>query len=138
MADTTRDAALRQMLTASQHQLQDAVRAQLREGRSDPRAAGRDEMEQSDDNVRADLRCALLQMKSEALAHLRSALERLDEGQYGNCVTCERPIPSPRLRAMPFAVRCQPCADRRERRPPDHAVPSRWGLLADAALARPA
>ena len=138
MTDTPRAAALRQMLIERQHQLHDALRAPLREGRADPRAAGRDEMEQSDDNVRGDLRFALLQMKSEALAHLGAALERLDEGQYGNCVTCERPISSLRLRAMPFAVRCQPCAARRERRPAVNAAPSRWGLLADVAVAGPA
>lgn len=137
MADPIRDAALRQMLTASQHQLQAALRLQLGEGRADSRPAGRDEMEQSDDNVRGDLGFALLQMKSEALAHLRTALERLDQGQYGNCVTCERPIPSLRLRAVPFAVRCQPCAERRERRQADHTVPAYWGLVADAAGARP-
>lgn len=137
MTDTTRDAALRQMLTVSQHQLQDAVRAQLREGRADPRAAGRDEMEQSDDNVRGDLRCSLLQMKSEALAQIRSALERLDDGHYGSCVTCERPIPSLRLRALPFAVRCQPCADRHERAA-DHSPATRWSLLANVAFAGPA
>jgi DnaK suppressor protein len=137
MTDTPRDAALRQMLTENQLQLEEALRAQLRDGRTDPRSAGRDEMEQSDDNVRGDLRFALLQMKSEALAHLRAALERLDQGHYGNCVTCERPIPSLRLRAMPFAVRCQPCAAQRERSPAANAVPSRWGLLADVAVAGP-
>ena len=47
-------------------------------------------------------------------------------------------IPSLRLRAMPPAVRCQPCAARRERRPAVNAAPSRWGLLADVAVAGPA
>ena len=92
-------------------------------------------MEQSDDNIHGDLSFALLQMKSEALAQLETALERLDAGKYGDCVACERPIPRQRLRAMPFAVRCQPCAERREQMRAGRAAGARSGSMSDISSA---
>jgi RNA polymerase-binding transcription factor DksA len=41
-------------------------------------------------------------------------LVRLDAGKYGVCFECEDEISERRLRALPFAVRCQACEERRE------------------------
>lgn len=38
---------------------------------------------------------------------------KLTEGSYGSCDGCGRPIPGERLDALPWAVRCVRCADRR-------------------------
>jgi DnaK suppressor protein len=38
----------------------------------------------------------------------------LDEGSYGTCAECAGEIAGRRLRALPFAMRCQDCEDRRE------------------------
>lgn len=42
------------------------------------------------------------------------ALEAIDDGSYGLCVTCERPIPFARLKALPETPTCLPCQERRE------------------------
>ncbi|HUU34463.1 MAG TPA: TraR/DksA C4-type zinc finger protein [Vicinamibacterales bacterium] len=126
MTDTTRDASLRQMLTARRAGLQDAVLSHLRQGRSNRPAEGRDDLERSDDHISGDLSFALLQMKSEAVHQLGDALARLDQGQYGHCADCERPIARQRLHALPFAVRCQPCAGRREQERASDAVAAPW------------
>ncbi len=39
------------------------------------------------------------------------ALDRLDSGDYGTCLACEEPIPSKRLRALPWARYCVPCQE---------------------------
>jgi len=44
------------------------------------------------------------------LAQVDRALERLEEGTYGVCEECGRPIPMGRLLAMPSATRCVECA----------------------------
>jgi DnaK suppressor protein len=116
MTGTQRDDALRQMLNERRAALQNDVQTHLRRGRQEGPAEGRDDLELSDDEIRGDLSFALLQMKSETIAQLDAALRRLDAGKYGDCVACEQPIASQRLRALPFAVRCQPCAERHERR----------------------
>jgi hypothetical protein len=38
----------------------------------------------------------------------------MDEGRYGKCEACRRPITVMRLRAVPWARHCMPCAQRRE------------------------
>ena len=53
-------------------------------------------------------------MKGETLNKVNEALRRLEEGTYGNCFECGDEIAGPRLRALPFAVRCQACEERRE------------------------
>ena len=53
----------------------------------------------------------LLQMSAETLARIDAALRRLDVGQYGFCAECAKEIAERRLRALPFAVRCQACED---------------------------
>ena len=46
-----------------------------------------------------------------ALLETRQALTRLDEGTYGICEGCARPIPDERLKAIPHARRCVSCPD---------------------------
>jgi DnaK suppressor protein len=43
------------------------------------------------------------------------ALRRLDEGVYGLCVDCRRPVPDGRLEAKPEASRCVTCQAKRDR-----------------------
>ena len=44
------------------------------------------------------------------------ALTRIADGDYGRCVACRSLIPVARLRAVPTAELCLPCAKERERR----------------------
>ena len=46
------------------------------------------------------------------VAEIDQALERLDAGTYGRCVSCSRPIPDERLAAVPWAALCVPCSAR--------------------------
>jgi RNA polymerase-binding transcription factor len=49
-----------------------------------------------------------------------AALARIDAGEYGTCVDCEQEIDPRRLAALPDALLCAECAERRER----HAAPA--------------
>ena len=49
------------------------------------------------------------------LAAIDAALERLDAGTYGTCVTCGKPIGEDRLEAIPYAAQCIECRSREER-----------------------
>ena len=46
------------------------------------------------------------------LVELGAALERIAEGVYGLCASCGRAIPMERLRLLPAAPLCVPCASR--------------------------
>jgi DnaK suppressor protein len=39
------------------------------------------------------------------LTEVRAALKRIEDGTYGKCVVCGRPIPEKRLEAIPWASR---------------------------------
>ncbi len=46
---------------------------------------------------------------------VRSALERLDRGEYGKCEDCSGDIRTARMNALPYAVTCISCAEKREK-----------------------
>ena len=61
-----------------------------------------------------DISLALAQIQAEMLRRIDAALARLAAGKYGNCAECGTAISSQRLRALPFAVRCTACEEKRE------------------------
>jgi DnaK suppressor protein len=73
-----------------------------------------DQGESSEVDIQEDIEFALIQMKSETLNKIDAALRRLDDGTYGDCFECGEEIAQPRLRALPFAVRCKDCEEARE------------------------
>jgi len=116
MKDTAiRTTELRQMLTERRRAMQNEVTTRIRDGRSDRPNEVRDEIENSDADIQGDIELALLQMRADTLIRIDEALRRLDAGKYGSCFECEREISERRLRALPFAVRCQTCEERREK-----------------------
>ena len=115
MTDTaTRNADLRELLNKRRRETQTDVQNRMRDGRTDRPNEVRDDVEVSDADIQGDLEFALLQMRAETLTRIDEALVRLDAGEYGSCVECGREITERRLRALPFAVRCQACEEKRE------------------------
>ncbi len=51
----------------------------------------------------------LVRLARRNLAEVEAAIERLDEGGYGTCEVCGRPIPPERLEVRPTARRCVGC-----------------------------
>ncbi len=51
----------------------------------------------------------------DLIEQIDHALRRLDEGTYGQCERCGRPIEAARLKALPHAVLCLDCKRREER-----------------------
>jgi DnaK suppressor protein len=64
----------------------------------------------------AGLISRLTEREQEMIQQIDAALERMDEGAYGECVECENGISPARLRAMPTALLCIDCATEREKR----------------------
>ena len=55
---------------------------------------------------------ALRERNEQHLAQVEAALRRLDDGTYGACTTCGRPISAERLEAIPWAAHCIDCQRR--------------------------
>jgi len=50
----------------------------------------------------------------EKLKRVDEALEKIRDGSYGTCSTCEKPIPEARLDVLPFAKFCVECLSKIE------------------------
>jgi len=110
----TRFEALREMLLDLKRARQEDVDGRVREGRA-PRARDvGDSLDRSDADIQDSLEFALLQMRAQTLTKVDEALLRLGSGRYGSCAECGEDIAEPRLRALPFAVRCHECESERE------------------------
>lgn len=48
------------------------------------------------------------------LERIEKAITRIETGAYGKCETCQKPIPMPRLKALPWATRCISCQSKHE------------------------
>jgi len=62
-----------------------------------------------------NLSLALLQSEAATISEIDEAIRRIDEGSYGTCEACGRPIPKARLRVLPFAKLCVKCREAQER-----------------------
>ena len=134
---TVRHAGLRKMLQDRRRETQGDVQGRLHDVRTGEPTKVLDAGEHSEADVQDDVELALIQMRAELLVRIDEALARLDAGEYGLCAECDAEILERRLRALPFAVRCTACEDRREQREARHRhVAQRRGgpfLFADMA-----
>ena len=111
-----RDSELRARLEQRYRELSSQIRGSIRDGRTQDARASlvNDSDEVSDAPVESEIDLALRQLRAEMLHRVAAALSRLDEGNYGSCTECAGDIPGPRLKAMPFAIRCRNCESARE------------------------
>ncbi|RVX44475.1 TraR/DksA family transcriptional regulator [Nonomuraea polychroma] len=64
----------------------------------------------------ADRAQAMLTVATAQRRAVIEALKRIEEGAYGRCVDCGKPVPEGRLEARPEAARCVQCQSKQERR----------------------
>jgi DnaK suppressor protein len=70
----------------------------------------KDSVDMSLQDVNQELALRLGERESQTVAEIDEALRRIDEGTYGTCERCGRPIPDQRLEALPtarFDAACQ-------------------------------
>ena len=119
-AQSTSDryADLRKILEGRRGEILSEVQGRIRGVRAEGSQTKLNEVfdagESSDTDIQEDIEFALIQMKAETLNKINEALSRLEEGTYGHCFECAEEIAQPRLRALPFAVRCKDCEEARE------------------------
>ena len=55
--------------------------------------------------------------EQEIIFQIDEALKRIEEGLYGNCLSCDKKIPSRRLTSIPYAKCCIQCQSKEEKTP---------------------
>ena len=112
--NTERTSVLTELLTAHRRDIGSAIEGRIRDGRHRRQKEVGDIGEDSATLNQDDLELSLLQMRADTVNRIDEALARLAAHQYGACAVCGLEISERRLRALPFAVRCKRCEDRRE------------------------
>ena len=65
-------------------------------------------------NFDQELTLSLLGTEHDAIDQIEAAIERIEDGTYGQCEECGRKIAEPRLEAIPYAALCVRCASQEE------------------------
>jgi DnaK suppressor protein len=66
------------------------------------------------DNYDQEFTLGLIENEQATLELVEEALERMENGTYGQCAECGEPIAKPRLQAIPYARHCIKCARKLE------------------------
>lgn len=78
--------------------------------------AGKDPADVGSSNFERDQEVSLHNNQLAMLDQTEQALRMLDDGTYGSCENCGKPIGKLRLEAFPRATMCVACKQRQERR----------------------
>jgi DnaK suppressor protein len=70
------------------------------------------------DNFQQEVNLSLLETEEQRLEEISAALTRIENGSYGRCEECQRPIGRERLEALPYTRLCVDCARRQEEEQP--------------------
>ena len=68
------------------------------------------------ENFSQEFSLELLQRDEMTLTEINEALDRVGNGTFGKCESCQGWIPKERLRAVPYARHCVDCQRKTERR----------------------
>ena len=67
------------------------------------------------DNFEQEFTLSLMATEEDTLEAIESALERIEDSEFGKCVECTGAIPKARLNAIPYTPLCIKCAEAQER-----------------------
>ena len=109
-ADRARHEKLEQLLS-----LQGTVLRNRKQILRDSRPSGvMDVEERSLDAEEQGVGFSLLELTSQTVQGLETALQRLEAGEFGTCADCRSRISNARLRALPFAAMCRACREKQD------------------------
>ena len=72
-----------------------------------------DEMDVARSTADVETHASLIERSEDRLRLIDQALARVDNGTYGTCAECGEDIPIERLKALPFALLCVDCQQKR-------------------------
>lgn len=111
-AQNGRYGSLKRLWEAGSREVQRGLRVLL-EGPAEPGAVTAPE-ELGPNNAERELDLTLLQLKATTCRNISDALNRVQRGTFGVCEACGDRIPTARLKALPFALRCRTCQEHEE------------------------
>jgi len=87
----------------------------LKQGREGAKDEGMDTYDLASEERDREISFILTDREREKVQAIQEALERVDDGTYGMCDSCESEIAEARLAALPFTRLCVNCQAEREK-----------------------
>jgi DnaK suppressor protein len=111
--DSRRRQALRDMLTRLRDQTYARVRDFRRDQQSEAELPPADDIDVARATADVETHASLIERAEYELGTIDEALQRVEHGTYGACADCDQEIPVERLTALPFALCCVDCQEKR-------------------------
>lgn len=115
----------KQLLLQERAKFAGEIRTLAQEASKNPREASGDlssytvhMADMSADTYERELVSNLASSEQAVLYQIEDALKRIDEGAYGACQQCQKPITLNRLRAVPYTSLCISCQRTKEQKRP--------------------
>jgi RNA polymerase-binding transcription factor len=105
----------RETLETMRGQILHSVKSEVQEGREQTKDEGMDTYDLASDARDREIDVILTDREREKLIAIDDALNRVAEGSYGVCESCESDIAEARLEALPFTRLCVNCQAEREK-----------------------
>ena len=67
------------------------------------------------DNYERDFKIGLVSNERKVISEIDDALKRIEEGPYGICQMCQKPISKVRLKAIPYTKHSKKCQEKLEK-----------------------
>ena len=109
-----RKTMLRMLLEQEMRQITERAQSDLRPVREAYSQKTGDLADRASHEDGVSIQATILNMKGATAHKLQIALQRLNEGTFGQCDACGQEIPEARLAAVVFAERCITCQEKRE------------------------
>jgi DnaK suppressor protein len=104
----------RDTLVAMKKQVLEEIKHDLKQGREGSKDEGMDTYDLASEERDREISFILTDRDRGKLQAIEDALERVEDGSYGLCESCESEIAEGRLAAMPFTRLCVQCQADRE------------------------
>ena len=102
-----------------QHLEDDSLKINQRDASGDLSGYSFHMADMASDNFEREFTLGLASSEQQSLNAIDQALRKIDDGGYGICEECSKPIPLKRLAAMPYArlcIKCQEVEEKQQRR----------------------
>lgn len=116
LMDTKSLENFRKILLERRMELQTDLQRKSNEEAGQDRLETMDTADQADSNYTADYNIKIKEILVREVREIDEALEKMRNGDYGICESCDEEIPEGRLKARPNARFCIRCKDEMEKR----------------------
>jgi DnaK suppressor protein len=113
--DSTQFAPLRDRLQQQRQEILDMYQQDLRAGQESADDGTEDIVDRANNSYNRELMFSLSDSERMMLLQVEEALRRMEDGIYGRCANCGRPISLQRLEAVPWARFCIDCQELAEK-----------------------